>query len=75
MSNDFMDGMFDFNGDGHTDAGEEFMAYKIYEDCTKDSEPAMYQFTPRAKKMDGFDIFMILLIAYAVLNTICDWIY
>ena len=36
MSDDFMGGMFDFNGDGKTDLGEEYIAYKIYEDCTKD---------------------------------------
>ena len=32
---DFMGGMFDFDGDGHTDIGEEFMAYQIYEDMTE----------------------------------------
>lgn len=33
---DFMGGMFDFNGDDHTDTGEEFMAYQIHEDMMKD---------------------------------------
>jgi hypothetical protein len=29
--------MFDFNGDGKTDLDEQYTAYKIYEDVTKDS--------------------------------------
>lgn len=33
---DFMGGMFDLNEDGHTDGGEEFMAYQLYEDMNKD---------------------------------------
>lgn len=28
--------MFDFNGDGKVDIGEEFMAYKMYDDVTGD---------------------------------------
>lgn len=35
---DLWGGMFDFNGDGVTDIGEEYLAYKIYEAVTKDSE-------------------------------------
>ncbi len=27
----FLGGLFDFNGDGKTDLGEAFIAYKIYE--------------------------------------------
>lgn len=27
--------MFDFNGDGHTDPGEQYTGYKIFEDVTK----------------------------------------
>ena len=34
--NDFLGGLFDFNGDGRTDAGEMFIAYKIFEATTKD---------------------------------------
>ena len=33
---DFLGGLFDFNGDGKTDCGEMFIAYKIFEDVTKD---------------------------------------
>ena len=31
----FWGGLFDFNGDGKTDIGEQFIAYKMFEDCTK----------------------------------------
>ncbi len=33
--NDFLGGLFDFNGDGRTDPGEMFIAYKIFEATTK----------------------------------------
>ena len=33
--NDFFGGMFDFNGDGKTDLGEQWVVFKIFEDCTK----------------------------------------
>ena len=36
--NDFLDGLFDFNGDGVTDIGEKFIAFKIYEAVTRESE-------------------------------------
>ena len=31
-------GLFDFNGDGKTDLGEEFIAYKIFEECVKGND-------------------------------------
>ena len=31
-------GMFDFNGDGVTDISEEFLAYKMFEAVTEESE-------------------------------------
>lgn len=31
-------GLFDFNGDGKTTWDEEFIAYKIFEECTKDED-------------------------------------
>lgn len=31
-------GLFDFNGDGKTDLGEEFIAYKIFEGCMKGND-------------------------------------
>lgn len=33
-------GLFDFNGDGKTDLGELFIAYKIFEQCMKKSDDA-----------------------------------
>ncbi len=31
--------MFDFNGDGHTDIGEEYLAFRIWEEmCLEDGE-------------------------------------
>lgn len=50
MSNDYMDGMFDFDRDRRADAGEEIMAYKIFEDCTKGSEPVQYHTAPNIAK-------------------------
>ena len=34
MSDDLFGGFFDFNGDGKTDIGEEWIAYQIFKDCT-----------------------------------------
>ncbi len=72
---DFMGGMFDFNRDGHTDAGEEFMAYKIFEDMTEKETSTPLKIPPRARKLDGFDIFIIILFAYQILSWIADAIY
>lgn len=37
---DFFGRMFDFNGDGQTDIGEDWLAFKMFEECTKaDGEP------------------------------------
>lgn len=33
----FFGGFFDFNGDGKTDLGEQYIAYRIFEECTKDN--------------------------------------
>lgn len=32
-------GMFDFNGDGKEDWGEQWIAFKIFEECTKEEKP------------------------------------
>jgi len=34
----FDSSMFDLNGDGKVDIGEEFMAYKMYEDVISDDD-------------------------------------
>jgi len=60
---DFMGGMFDFNGDGHTDAGEEFMAYQVYEDMTKDdgeSQPTNH-FSSCPSKRSGIKLWHIIV--------------
>lgn len=51
-NDDFFGGMFDFNGDGKTDLGEQFIAYKIFEEVTKEENPDSVDsddtgFTPR----------------------------
>lgn len=56
--------MFDFNGDGHTDPGEQYTGYKIFEDVTK-SGPSGGRLRG---KLSGFDIVIIVLIAYSILN-------
>ena len=37
-NDDIFGGFFDFNGDGKTDIGEEWVGYKIIEDCMKEDE-------------------------------------
>lgn len=66
-----MNNMFDLNGDGKTDLGEQYTAYKIFEDVTKDAGSPV----PRRGKLSGFDILIICLIGYAILNAVCSWFY
>ena len=68
MSDDFMNGMFDFNSDGKTDLGEEFIAYNIYEDVTK-SNPNHHSFltTPAKKRGIGLERWQIILIIFIVI--------
>lgn len=40
---DFMGGLFDFNGDGKTDLGEEFIAYQIFEDMTNNQKSSEHK--------------------------------
>ena len=35
---DLWNGMFDFNGDGRMDIGEEYLAYRIFEAVTREPE-------------------------------------
>ncbi len=37
-SDDLFGGMFDFNGDGKTDLGEEFIAFEMFEEMTKETD-------------------------------------
>ncbi len=67
--------LFDFNGDGRTDAGEAYTAFRIFEDCTGDSGVSGPRFACRGGRISGFDIFIIALVVYAALNTICSLLY
>jgi len=63
-------GMFDFNGDGHTDSGEQFTGYQIYKDVTGSNDSD--SFRPRGgKKIDGFTIFLIVLFGWQILTFLC----
>ena len=66
---DFTGGMFDFNGNGKLGAGEEFMAFKSFESYKSNGSS---QFpVRRGRSLDGYEIFMIVLIVYAILNALC----
>ena len=51
--NDFLGGLFDFDGNGKTTLDEQYVAYKIYEETTKEEndsspsnhKPAKYGYT------------------------------
>ena len=74
--NDFMGGMFDSNGDGRTDTGEEYTAYRIHEDMAGNKTDSLpRKNTRRSGKLDGFSIFIILLFVYQVFHWIADAIY
>ena len=72
-----MDDFFDFNHDGRTDPGEQYVAYKVFEDCTKDSGGTSGSPPPVAqdRRLSGFDIFIIILLGYEVLKLICSLLY
>ena len=74
-----MGSMFDFNGDGKTDSGEQFIGYEIYRDITgskglSGKQPSARR-TQANTKIDGFTVFIIILIAWQVLNLIADMMY
>lgn len=39
-NDDFFGGMFDFNGDGQTDAAEEALGYMILDEMSREDEDA-----------------------------------
>ncbi len=51
-------GMFDFNGDGKEDFGEQWIAMKIFEECTKEGSQEEEQFasTDNITDLDDIDI-------------------
>ena len=48
--NDLFGGFFDFNGDGKTDIGEEWIAYQIFQECMKDEKSSYKPHTSSANK-------------------------
>jgi len=48
--NDFFGGFFDFNGDGKTDIGEEWIAFQIFQECMKDEKNNYTPLTSSANK-------------------------
>lgn len=63
-------GMFDFNGDGHTDSGEQFTGYQVFKDVTGSSSGKSGNSFSRGR-LDGYDIFIIAIVVYAILNALC----
>ena len=57
--------MFDFNGDGRTDTGEQFTGYQIFTDTTKG-------FTGKSSgiRLDGYSKVIIALVVWQVINLI-----
>jgi hypothetical protein len=72
-----MNDFFDFDQNGKVDLGEQYAAYRIFEDCTKDSGGTFNSPSPvvRGRKLSGFDIFLIVLLVYEVLKLICSLLY
>ena len=65
-------GMFDFDGNGHTDSGEHFIGYQIFKDVTGSGSSGG---SNRQGGLDGFTVFIIVLFAFWLLNQICSLLY
>lgn len=50
-------GMFDFNGDGKTDFGEEWVGYMIINDCMKEEEKHRSSYSPISFSSGDDDVF------------------
>ena len=59
--------MFDFNNDEKTDSGEQFIGYQIFTDTTKGMKNKP---TSTKGKVDWWNVFIIGLLIWAVLNAI-----
>ena len=69
-------GMFDFDGNGHTDSGEHFIGYQIFKDVTgPDSGAGPSGSGSRRGGLDGFTVFIIVLFVFWLLNQICSLLY
>ena len=65
-------GMFDFDGNGHTDSGEHFIGYQIFKDVTGSGFSGGGS---RRGGLDGFTVVVIVLFVFWLLNQICDLLY
>ena len=66
-------GMFDFDGNGHTDSGEHFIGYQIFKDVTGSGSGSSGG--SRRGGLDGFTVFIIVLFVFWLLNQICSLLY
>ena len=75
MANDFMDGMFDFNDDGHTDIGEEYIAYQVYEDMKSDDSEtrSVQQIGSAASVKHGIKLWHIIVAILLIIWQISCW--
>lgn len=68
-------GMFDFDGNGHTDSGEQFIGYQIFKDVTGSDSGSSSSGGSRRGGLDGFTVFIIILFVFWLLNQICSLLY
>ena len=54
-NDDLFGGMFDFDGDGKTDIGEEFLAYMMFDELSKDEEKSKDDSSTDFGEFDDFD--------------------
>ena len=64
----------DLNGDGRMDLGEQFIGYRVFQEttCNKGNPPAHVS---RIRKPDGFELFILILLAYEIFHFIAGLIY
>ena len=67
-------GLFDFDGNGHTDSGEQFIGYQIFKDVTGPGSSGSSGGSRRGG-LDGFTVFIIVLFVFWLLNQICSLLY
>ena len=68
-------GMFDFDGNGRTDSGEQFIGYQIFKDVTGPDSSGSGSSGSRRGGLDGFTVFIIVLFVFWLLNQICSLLY
>lgn len=60
--------MFDFNGDGHTDSGEQFIGYQIFKDTTDSMNSNSAHRKPTGGRLDGYDKVIIALVIWEIID-------